>query len=82
MKDHRSSTASAASVRSLHLQFEKELSLSWEIDKTPWNITGRVDYSVWYGSPGELEVNCIMVEAKKLDDAGAGVKQCLACMGK
>lgn len=45
-------------------------------------LTGRPDYGIWYGEEEELELNVVVMEAKKPHSGGAGVPQALAYMGK
>lgn len=78
----QSSLASLESHRSLHIQFENDLAMHWTLDEGPRILKGRVNYSVWYLHPGSMETNCVMVEAKRRNNYGEGVNQCLAYMGK
>lgn len=46
-----------------------------------WMLTGRPEYGVWYGGE-DLELNVVVMEAKKHHSGGAGVPRALAYMGK
>ncbi|GKZ36290.1 hypothetical protein AbraIFM66950_007323 [Aspergillus brasiliensis] len=76
---NRLSSSSAQSVRSVHLQFEKDMKMEWTFpDKKRWLVSGRTDYSLWYGEPGEMEANLVVLEAKRMGEVG--VYQALICM--
>lgn len=77
-----SSTASIPSAPSLHIEFDRDLSLPWTVDEGRRVISGRIDYSLWHSQPGCLETNCVMVDAKREDYSSGGVVKCLSCMGK
>lgn len=48
-----------------------------------WMLTGRPDYGIWSGKEEEdLELNVVIMEAKKPHNGGAGIPQALAYMGK
>ncbi|CAG7925820.1 unnamed protein product [Penicillium olsonii] len=46
-----------------------------------WMLTGRPDYGIWYGEREEIELNVVVMEAKRTDYGSAGVAQALAYMG-
>lgn len=79
---HDIATAEIAPNKPLSVQCEK----LWTIGpvshkRKQWNLTGRPDYSVWYGAE-EVELNVVIVEAKRPLAAAEGIPQALACMGK
>lgn len=45
-------------------------------------LTGRPDYGIWSGEEEDLELNVVIMEAKKPHNGGAGVPQALTYMGK
>lgn len=44
-------------------------------------LSGVVDYSIWFGSPGNYETNLVMVEAKKTRSLDEGMLSFLGYMG-
>ncbi|OJJ70067.1 hypothetical protein ASPBRDRAFT_197773 [Aspergillus brasiliensis CBS 101740] len=66
----RDSISSMGSVHSVHLQFEKDIHLPWDIENKPHMLSGRIDYSLWYGNPGDMEANLVVCEAKKQGESG------------
>lgn len=78
---NRMSSSSTQSVRSVHLQFEKDMKMEWTFpNKKRWLVTGRTDYSLWYGEPGQMEANLVVCEAKR--KGVMGVDQTLVYMGQ
>ncbi|GLA86441.1 hypothetical protein AtubIFM56815_010706 [Aspergillus tubingensis] len=78
---NRMSSSSTQSVRSVHLQFEKDMKMEWTFpNKQRWLVTGRTDYSLWYGEPGQMEANLVVCEAKR--KGVMGVDQTLVYMGQ
>lgn len=45
-------------------------------------LSGRPDYSLWYGAQASLETNLVIVEAKTTERLGLAGQQLLAYMGK
>ncbi|KAL2825326.1 hypothetical protein BDW59DRAFT_161803 [Aspergillus cavernicola] len=80
-KGKRTSTQSQGSFKSLHWKFEKSIKFPWRYKGKPHLISGRVDYTLWYGSPEEAETNMVVVEAKKYGDTSTGEHQALCYMG-
>lgn len=77
----RMSSSSTQSVRSVHLQFEKDIKMEWTFpNKQRWLVTGRTDYSLWYGEPGQIEANLVVCKAKR--KGVIGVEQTLVYMGQ
>lgn len=77
---NRMSSSSTQSVRSVHLQFEKDMKMEWTFpNKQRWLVTGRTDYSLWYGEPGQMEANLVVCEAKR--KGVMGVDQTLVLHG-
>ncbi|PYH66996.1 uncharacterized protein BO88DRAFT_427590 [Aspergillus vadensis CBS 113365] len=63
---NRMSSSSTQPVRSVHLQFEKDMKMEWNFpNKQRWLVTGRTDYSLWYGEPGQMEANLVVCKAKR-----------------
>lgn len=54
--------------------------IKWE-GKT-WTLSGRPDYGIWYGDKEDLDLNVVIMEAKRPNSGGEGVPQALAYMGK
>ncbi|KAJ5964768.1 uncharacterized protein N7479_004644 [Penicillium vulpinum] len=46
-----------------------------------YDLTGRPDYTLWYGTEAEVAVSVVVVEAKSGASAMSGVSQALAYMG-
>lgn len=78
----RTSFTSSASLKSVHLQFEREIKFVWKSGKRRVRLAGIVDYSLWYGMPNDYAINMAMVEATQPHLIKQGVFQCLAYMGK
>lgn len=78
----RTPVASPASLKSIHLQFNRETEFIWQSDNRRVRLSGIVDYSLWYGMSDDYSTNMVMVEAKQPDLIKRGVLQCLAYMGK
>ena len=76
------SAESALSTRSLRLQHETWLELEATLNNEKVRLNGKADYSLWYGSYGEIECNVAIVEAKKIGFNSVGVIQCQAYMCK
>ena len=77
-----SSAESAMSTRSLRLQHETWLELEATLNNEKVRLNGKADYSLWYGSYGEMECNVAIVEGKKIGLNSVGVIQCHAYMCK
>lgn len=45
-------------------------------------VTGRMDYTLWYGKRDEAETNLMVVEAKAVGGVPAGRYQAISCMGE
>lgn len=45
-------------------------------------VTGRVDYTLWYGKQNEAETNLMVVEAKAVGEVPAGRYQAISYMGE
>ncbi|KAL2827173.1 hypothetical protein BDW59DRAFT_179191 [Aspergillus cavernicola] len=69
-KGKRTSTQSTASFKSLHWQFETPIKFPWRYKGKVHLISGRTDYSLWYGGPNEAETNMVVVEARKRGSTG------------
>lgn len=78
----RTPVASPASLKSIHLQFDREIEFIWRSDNRQVRLSGLVDYSLWYGMSDDYSTNTVMVEARQPDLIKRGVLQCLAYMGK
>ena len=78
----KSSQASGSSVASLHVQ--QETTLSMQVDHGGENVwlTGKADYSLWYGLYGQMECNLAIMEAKRVGLQSQGAIQCQAYMCK
>ncbi|KAL3475831.1 hypothetical protein BJX99DRAFT_259086 [Aspergillus californicus] len=76
----RDSTQSIALCKSLHWQFEMPIKLPWVYQKELHLISGRMDYSLWYGKPREAETNMLVVEAKRLNGVMGGAPQAATYM--
>ncbi|KAJ5410480.1 uncharacterized protein N7487_004839 [Penicillium crustosum] len=72
--------ASPASLKSIHLQFDREIDFIWKSDDRRVRLSGIVDYSLWYGMADDYSTNMVMVEARQPDLIKRGVLQCLAYM--
>jgi hypothetical protein len=53
-----------------------------EWNDSTWTLSGRPDYSIWYGQSEDLDLNVIVMEAKRVISGIVCVPQCLAYMGK
>lgn len=78
----RTPVASPASLKSIHLQFDREIDFIWKSDNRRVRLSGIVDYSLWYGMSDDHSTNMVMIEARQPDLIKRGVLQCLAYMGK
>ena len=67
--------------KSLRWALERTLNFNWKIKGKMTKIQGRVDFALWYGSREDVETNMVVVEAKRLDEAGLGVPQAIIYMG-
>ncbi|CAI7596580.1 unnamed protein product [Penicillium discolor] len=76
----RTPVASPASLKSIHLQFDREIEFIWKSDNRQVRLSGLVDYSLWYGMSDDYSTNMVMVEARQPDLIKRGVLQCLAYM--
>lgn len=52
------------------------------VDGKETRLTGRPDYTVWYGPHAEIATNMVAIEVKTQNDFGRGETQLLAYMGK
>lgn len=75
-----SSFESLSRYESVQSQHETELKLPWFYKKSRVTLTGKADYSLWYGDYEDQESNLLIVEAKR--EGGDGFYQVLAYMGK
>lgn len=70
-------------VKGLHLNAEALWRYGPVVYKdAKYDLVGRPDYSVWYGTKEEIAVSVVVVEAKSGGTATAGVPQTLGYMGK
>ncbi|KAI2729472.1 hypothetical protein CBS147333_9538 [Penicillium roqueforti] len=46
-----------------------------------WVLSGRPDYGIWYGEEEDIDLNVVIMEAKKLASDTVGIPQALAYMG-
>jgi hypothetical protein len=69
---------SASAYGSLHLQFEKNLSLPWSYKNRVYVLEGTTDYSLWYGGQ-KKETNLLFFCASHRGDIGR--YQALSSMG-
>ncbi|KAL1967033.1 hypothetical protein VTN77DRAFT_3557 [Rasamsonia byssochlamydoides] len=75
------SSQSYKSLKSMKVQFEKELSMPVKIGGQLHKLNGKADFTLWYGSFKELESHLVIVEAKAKGKASEGDQQCHAYMG-
>jgi hypothetical protein len=47
-----------------------------------WILSGRPDYGIWYGEEEDIDLNVVIMEAKRPNSGSEGVPQALAYMGK
>ncbi|KAJ6138333.1 hypothetical protein N7471_004819 [Penicillium samsonianum] len=73
-------SVTSSSLKSVHLQFEREIKFVWKSGKRRVRLAGIVDYSLWYGMPNDYATNMAMVEATQPHLIKQGVFQCLAYM--
>ncbi|KAJ5398940.1 hypothetical protein N7465_009429 [Penicillium sp. CMV-2018d] len=76
----RTPVASPTSLKSVHLQFDRETEFIWKSDNRRVRLSGIVDYSLWYGMSDDYSTNMVIVEAKQPELIKRGVFQCLAYM--
>ncbi|OGM39180.1 hypothetical protein ABOM_012213 [Aspergillus bombycis] len=76
----RASTSSVESFKSLHWQFERHMKLRWPYRDEICMISGKTDYSLWYGDPTNPQSNLVVVETKRRGNDGR--YRCLCYMGK
>lgn len=69
---------SASAYGSLHLQFEKNLSLPWPYQNRDYVLEGTTDYSIWYGGQ-QRETNLLFFCASRRGNIGR--YQALSSMG-
>ncbi|PKX91342.1 uncharacterized protein P174DRAFT_461936 [Aspergillus novofumigatus IBT 16806] len=69
---------SASAYGSLHLQFEKNLSLPWSYQNRDYVLEGRADYSIWYGAQ-KKETSLLFFCAQRRGNIGR--YQALSSMG-
>jgi hypothetical protein len=69
---------SASAYGSLHLQFEKNLSLPWSYQSKYYVLEGTTDYSIWYGEH-KRETNLLFFCASRRGNIGR--YQALSSMG-
>ncbi|KAG0159287.1 hypothetical protein PDIDSM_6809 [Penicillium digitatum] len=74
------SVACSASLKSVHLQFDRKMEFTWKRDSQRVRFFGIVDYSLWYGTPDEHATNLAIVEAERPDLLKSGMLRCLAYM--
>jgi hypothetical protein len=76
-------STSLTAARSLCLQAEKQWGYGpVKRAKGRYRLVGKSDYAVWYGETEEINVNVVIMEAKRRLYASTGLPQCLAYMGK
>ncbi|KAL3485647.1 hypothetical protein BJX62DRAFT_242728 [Aspergillus germanicus] len=76
----RTSTETLAQYKSLRWTLERAFTFRWKIKGKLTEIKGRMDFALWYGNREDLETNMVVVEAKRLHDAGQGVPQAIIYM--
>lgn len=77
----RESFESLREYRSLHMQVETRVHLPWKYKGKLTDLTGKMDYSLWYGEdPTSQESNLVVVEAKSC--AHNWFYQAICYMGK
>ncbi|KAI2687592.1 hypothetical protein CBS147332_113 [Penicillium roqueforti] len=70
------------SARPINIQMERIWVYSpvkWK-GKT-WVLSGRPDYGIWYGEEEDIDLNVVIMEAKKLASGTVGIPQALEYMG-
>ncbi|KAJ5819605.1 hypothetical protein N7474_005196 [Penicillium riverlandense] len=83
MHAHRMATADkTASNQPISIQTESLFSMGPVVhDEQQWTLTGRPDYTVWYGNKDHVSLNVVVVEAKCQQRGLTGLPQALAYMG-
>ncbi|PLB44234.1 hypothetical protein P170DRAFT_480001 [Aspergillus steynii IBT 23096] len=75
---HRSSMEALTQYRSIEFQAETDIKLPWTYKGEKRLISGRADYTLWYGEPDSPESNLMVVEAKT--EGADGLKQAITYM--
>ncbi|KAJ5508600.1 hypothetical protein N7527_010743 [Penicillium freii] len=76
-------SSSNESTRPLNIQMESMWACSpvkWE-GKT-WTLSGRPDYGIWYGDKEGLDLNVVIMEAKRPNSGGEGADLSKGCVHK
>jgi hypothetical protein len=69
---------SASAYGSLHLQFEKNLSLPWSYQNRAYVLDGATDYSLWYGGQKKETILLFFCASRR---GNIGRYQALCSMG-
>ncbi|KAJ5337142.1 uncharacterized protein N7506_005164 [Penicillium brevicompactum] len=69
------------SARPVNIQMERQ----WAFSPVKWKgkqhtLSGRPDYGIWYGDEEDIELNVVIVEAKRSMGGTQGIPQALAYM--
>ncbi|KAJ5437432.1 hypothetical protein N7445_005976 [Penicillium cf. griseofulvum] len=76
------SSSATQSATLLNIQMERTWAYSpVEWMETSWVLLGRPDYGIWYGEKEDLDLNVIIIEAKRPCSGTEGILQALAYMG-
>ncbi|CAG8170147.1 unnamed protein product [Penicillium salamii] len=84
VRAHRLVTSSLQnSARPINIQRER----MWAFRPVEWmrrihSLSGRPDYAIWYGDEVDIDLNVVIIEAKRPSASSLGVPQALAYMGK
>lgn len=81
---HRHATSRSDNLNNtIHINAEGHWRYGPVVHKgTKFDLIGRPDYSIWYGTQEDLAVSVVVVEAKSGTTATSGVAQTLGYMGK
>ncbi|KXG54366.1 uncharacterized protein PGRI_075100 [Penicillium griseofulvum] len=76
------SSSLSKSARPLNIQMER----TWAYSPVKWKgktrmLSGRPDYGIWYGEEEDLDLNVVIMEAKRPNSGTERVPQALAYMG-
>lgn len=76
-------SSSKKSTRRLNIQMEWMWAYSpVKFEGKTRTLSGRPDYGIWYGEKEDLDLNAVIIEAKRPNCGSEGVPQALAYMGK
>ncbi|CAG7996292.1 unnamed protein product [Penicillium salamii] len=75
------SSSQDKSARPLNIQMER----TWAFRPVEWKgktytLSGRPDYGIWYGKEEDIDLNVIIMEAKRPTNSSQGIPQALAYM--